>query len=493
MPKPNQKKKVIIAGAGLAGCAAAAILAEKGISVVILEKENYLGGRAGAWTEKLSTGESIEMERGFHAFFKQYYNLRNFLKRIDPELSNLLPLEDYPVFGPDGYKETFSKLPARPPFNVIELVRRTPTLKFKDLFKINISTALKMLQFDLIRTYQESDNMNAKNYLDSLNFPPQARKMLFNVFSHSFFNPEAKMSAAEMLMMFHFYFMGNNEGLIFDVMKKPFSKSIWYPVEKYLRKLNVEIKTNVEIEKIRKLSDQEWVVYQKGNKQKFSGQAVVLAVNVPALQKIIQKSNGLNNIEWENKIKATSVTLPFAVWRIWFDKPAKQGRYPFIGTAGLGIIDNISVFELMEDESQKWVDKHKGSVIEIHAYAVPKGYTEKSIKKELLTRLFELYPEFNGAKILEQRYIWKQDCPAFPPGFHKHQPSVQTPFEGLVLAGDFVKMDIPCALMEKAVSSGYEAANILLQMWGIKGIDIKNIPKKGLLNWLNFFRFSAKV
>ena len=46
-----------------------------------------------------------------------------------------------------------------------------------------------------------------------------ARRMMFDVFSHSFFNPEEHMSAADLLMMFHFYFSGNPEGLIFDVSK----------------------------------------------------------------------------------------------------------------------------------------------------------------------------------------------------------------------------------------------------------------------------------
>ena len=36
------------------------------------------------------------MNRGFHAFFRQYYNLRNLLRRIDPELAMLTPVEDYP-------------------------------------------------------------------------------------------------------------------------------------------------------------------------------------------------------------------------------------------------------------------------------------------------------------------------------------------------------------------------------------------------------------
>ena len=59
----------VVAGGGLAGVAAATVLAERGVSVVLVEKESDLGGRAGGWTDRLATGETFEMERGFHAFF----------------------------------------------------------------------------------------------------------------------------------------------------------------------------------------------------------------------------------------------------------------------------------------------------------------------------------------------------------------------------------------------------------------------------------------
>ena len=73
----------IVAGGGLAGVAAATVLAERGVSVILAEREPFLGGRAAAWTDRLASGESFEMERGFHAFFRQYYNLQALLRRID--------------------------------------------------------------------------------------------------------------------------------------------------------------------------------------------------------------------------------------------------------------------------------------------------------------------------------------------------------------------------------------------------------------------------
>jgi isorenieratene synthase len=59
------------------------------------------------------------MNRGFHAFFRQYYNLRNLLSRIDPHLSMLAPLEDYPLIDEHGRRDTFRGLPSTPPLNAI--------------------------------------------------------------------------------------------------------------------------------------------------------------------------------------------------------------------------------------------------------------------------------------------------------------------------------------------------------------------------------------
>ena len=70
---PSQSTSAVVIGGGLAGLGAAVVLAERGVRVTVLERENFLGGRAGAWTDRLKDGTTFEMERGFHAFFRQYY------------------------------------------------------------------------------------------------------------------------------------------------------------------------------------------------------------------------------------------------------------------------------------------------------------------------------------------------------------------------------------------------------------------------------------
>ncbi|MGB5219959.1 MAG: FAD-dependent oxidoreductase [Polyangiales bacterium] len=51
----------VVVGGGIAGIAAATVLAERGVAVHLVERGNKLGGRAGAWTETLSDGQSFEL------------------------------------------------------------------------------------------------------------------------------------------------------------------------------------------------------------------------------------------------------------------------------------------------------------------------------------------------------------------------------------------------------------------------------------------------
>ena len=474
------ERSAVVVGGGIAGIAAATVLAERGVRVVLVEKEGFLGGRAGAWTDHLKSGEAFEMERGFHAFFRQYYNLRALLRRVDPRLSKLRPLNDYPLLGPEGKSQSFSDLPKRVPLNLLTLVARTPTLRVADFPQIDPLAALAMLRFDAQRTYDSLDGVTAKAYLDKLNFPPEARQMLFDVFAHSFFNPEDDYSAAELMHMFHFYFTGNPEGLVFDVATEPFSTAYWKPFEEHLAKLGVDVRLGVSAAQVARTDEGGYRVETSAGV--FAGDACVLAVTVPALQALVAASPQLaRERAFARQVQSLEVTLPFAVWRLWLDKPTAPGRAPFAGTTGMGLCDNISLFHLFEDESRSWASRTGGSVVELHAYAVPEGVEREALQRDLLATLHAQYPETRAASILEERWLLRRDCPAFAPGSHAQRPTVETTLPGLTLAGDFVKLPTPSALMERAATSGMMAANQSLSRWGASEEPLESIPPRGLL------------
>jgi isorenieratene synthase len=119
--------------------------------------------------------------------------------------------------------------------------------------------------------------------------------------------------------------------------------------------------------------------------------------------------------------------------------------------------------------------------VELHAYALDPARDEASVRTDLLRGLHEFYPETREAKIVEERYLLRRDCPAFARGSDASRPGVATPEPGLALAGDFVKLPFPSALMERAAASGFLAANHLLRQWGVAGEPVYTVAPRGLL------------
>ncbi len=522
-----EARHVTVVGGGLAGVAAAVSLAERGVSVTLHEASPVLGGRLSSWSDHLATGEPIHMERGFHAFFRQYYNARNLLRRVDPALRFLKACDDYPLFGPDGSFESFTGLPKKPPFNLLALVKRTPTLGIRDLLAIDGDAAAEMLAYDGDETYARMDSTSAAAYLDSVKFPEEARRMLFEVFAHSFFNPQDQMSAAEMLMMFHLYFCGSAEGILFDVLDESFGDAVWTPMTRYLQSLGVVIHLNSVVAEI---------------PEPTGSDGVVLAVTVNALQGLIQanpwmRGEGSSVIEqvpiaqisddggggvgmdldgaaaaddsdsrgtvedasvgsrWADSIAQLDQAPPFAVWRLWLDCALDPSRQPFAGTAGLGIIDNISVVDRYQGEAHRWALRTGGCVVELHGYALPESHhcDEARIKAELLAQLHALYPETVGSHIIEERFLLRNDCPSFSPGSFAHRPTVATPHPRVKLAGDLVRLPFPSALMERATASGFLAANQLLADTNVAEEPIWSIPARGSLATLQAWQRKRKA
>ena len=184
---------------------------------------------------------------------------------------------------------------------------------------------------------------------------------------------------------------------------------------------------------------------------------------------------------WAGALANLATTLPFAVWRLWLDTPTAPGRAPFAGTAGFPLLDNISLFHLFEDESRAWAAAHHGSVVELHAYAVPETATERQLKAALLGGLHQLYPETRAAGVIDDAFLLRRDCPAFGPGSHARRPGIATPHPGVFLAGDFVRIDQPSALMERAAATGISAANAILRRWNLPAEPVASVRRAGLL------------
>lgn len=238
--------KVVVVGGGIAGLSAATILAERGVRVTLVEASPRLGGRVAAWP--LEDGRT--MSRGFHAFFRQYYNLRAVLRRPDPDLARLIPIRDYPLQRPDGMRDSFNNIPRTPPFSVMGFVARSPSFTLASLAKVDVPAALELLRVRFPDTYSHYDGESAAAFLDRLRFPADARDLALEVFARSFFADPNDFAAGELVAMFHTYFMGSAEGLLFDVPDDDYDTALWQPLGHYLARLGVEVRTGVRVSTI---------------------------------------------------------------------------------------------------------------------------------------------------------------------------------------------------------------------------------------------------
>jgi len=467
---------VVVIGAGIAGLAAAAGLAERGVSVDVLERQPNLGGRVAGWTEHLDDGTVTTNNRGFHAFFRQYYNLRALLQRSDPGLQRLRAVEDYPLIDGEGRRDTFRGLPQSPPWNALVFALRSPTFRFRDLIRINATAAAPLATVTVPGIYEQLDNRNADTFLTDINFPVAARHLAFEVFARSFFARPDRLSAAELAAMFHIYFLGSSEGLVFDVAESNFDTALWNPLGEYLGTKGVKFHTGVSVSSISAGGVKRLRVHtDDGNLIDADG--VVLATDVGGLQQIVGASTGLGDADWRHRVAAMEVAPPFMVQRLWLDRPVDAGRPDFLGTGGLEPVDNISVVSNYERQAAEWARAHGGSVVEVHSYSV--SAQEEQLREQMLARLHEIYPETAAAEIVTERILLRQDCPLFSPGSHATRPSVDTPVPGLMLAGDGIRIDLPVALMERAATTGWTAANRLLAGWGVSGHTLYTVPVQG--------------
>ncbi|MFB9903750.1 FAD-dependent oxidoreductase [Allokutzneria oryzae] len=469
--RPSAEDRVVaVVGGGIAGLSAATALVERGVRVVLLERESYLGGRVGGWPIRLADGSSATMNRGFHAFFRQYYNLRALLRRTDPMLAALTPMRDYPLVHSDGYRDTFQNLPRTPPFNAVAFALNSPTFTLRDLTRLNARAALPLVDVQVPGTYDKLDHVNAEEFLERLRFPRAARHLAFEVFSRSFFAAPSDLSAAELATMFHLYFLGSSEGLVFDVAADSFPAALWDPLGAYLAARGAEIHLGATVRTIRPGGARRFVV------DDLEVDGVVLAADVTGLRSLVSASPALGDEPWRARIAGLRTAPPFLVSRLWLDRPVRAGRPGFLGTSGYGPLDNVSVLNRYERESRDWAARTGGSVVETHGYALT---DVDSARARLIAELYRVYPETASARIVDERHELREDCPLFPPGGFAHRPTVRTPQEGLVLAGDLVRIDLPVALMERAATTGMHAANLLLRLFGVQGHPLWTVPTSG--------------
>lgn len=486
-------RSVLVVGGGLAGMSAAIRLARRGFAVRLVERERHLGGKVGAWPITLD-GEQVVVEHGFHGFFLQYYNLYALLAEAGVDVADFPLVDDYAIAAADGRHEGMRSYPRTPPWNVLAMARRSPFM--------NMREARRMTGFATMRdAFLLYDPDEARARWDGMSFAELSRRMgldgtgfdaVFKVFGHSFFSDSATVSAAEIAKNFHFFFFANPEGLLFRYCRTDFEAALWTPLRRHLESLGGVVETGCEVLSVERTGAGFAVAVRAadGGDGVRGAERVVLAADVPALKRIVAASVSASRAAHDDAfasfaraVDAMPGPQPYAVVRLWGDRDCLPERASFTSLFGHEPLDSISVYHRMEQGAADWVARHGGGVFELHAYTPSEDDARdpERLEELLIDRMRRAFPELRDMTI---RYRYRQvkwDFPGFPVGAGTRQPSTTTAVPGLYLAGDFVRLDVPVALMEGAVASGIAAANAVFAEEGLARDPIWSVPTRGVL------------
>ncbi len=477
LPEPVQgaTPRVAVVGGGIAGIGAAATLAERGVAVTLLERNAYLGGKIGAWKAPVGDGEQT-VEHGFHAFFRQYYNLNRFLDRLGLR-ENFCPIEDYLIIDREGRHWTFGDVATQPVLNIIDLGRRG-FYRFGDV--VSKRTRMRMesfVRFDMEETYTQWDDVTFEQFCEDAALPDELR-VSFRTFARAFFSDSADLSTADVLRAFHFYYLSHDHGLMYDYPIGDYETALLSPIRSHLEKHGVDIRLEAETRAI-----------ERGNERRFrigddEYDWVVLAADIPGAQRVLAGSSWIEDEApaFASDLAALRTSKGYAVWRIWVDRDVRPGLPTFINVDRLRVLDSVTLYHRITEEAREWAEAHGGAVLELHSYALPSDVqSEDDVRRVFLEELERYFPETKGIVISEEVLQVRHDFPAFAPGQRAHRPSPETPVPGLLIAGDWVKLPYPMTHMEAAFTSGLMCANAIFAELGLREAPIDCVAPKGIL------------
>lgn len=239
---------VVVVGGGIAGMSAAATLAARGVRVTLVERANTLGGKLAGWPITVG-GVEVPMEHGFHGFFRQYYTLRELLAEAGAD-RDMVPQGGYPILSSQRAVEGFPATRAPFPVNLLEVLGRSPTLGFGDVAGVRPGMNA-LLAYDPVRTFAAWDGVDMETFIREGRLEGPFADVVLRPFGQASLNALSRFSAAEAIRFFHFYMLGNPEGLGFDALGRGTHLSVLAPLRAHLDRLGVTIRTGTPVRRVR--------------------------------------------------------------------------------------------------------------------------------------------------------------------------------------------------------------------------------------------------
>lgn len=474
----DEHHDVIIIGGGVAGLTAALHLAERGLKPLILEADDHIGGRLAGLPETNIKGKNFPAEHGVHGIWSSYRNLKSMLRRhgVIGQLQQaqdeqwIYRVGDHIRRANIGRAIRNSVIPA--PFHYIQLFfspRFWSMLTLRDMLSIfNVWSVLSMsLGID---PFMENQPMEGHTFGGALKkWGPAFRSLFFGLTRNGLSTDPNQVPLAGFLGFLRFYTLMRRDAWAFEYFPNG-GGEVCEKLSAQIQSLGGRIQFKSRVKRVEKI--QAWTVHwqQGGLSGADSTPFLILAADSPGAESIITSSFPADGLFFPHG-------LGHAVIRLWFGKPPRNG--PEAGMfSGDFVMHNFFWLHRIYDSYKTWHAETGGACIEAHVYGPPNvlAYPDAVLLTHVITDMYRAFPELKGS-LLGQSLQRNADTHTLPSlGKRGTHLGIETPWENLFCAGDWVRHETPAFFLERACVTGLEAANRVLRTKGLDEFAIENYP-----------------
>jgi squalene-associated FAD-dependent desaturase len=430
---------VIVIGGGLAGLSASIALSDSGFRVCLIEKSPRLGGRATSYT--LPGGETIDNCQ--HVTLGCCTNLADFYRRVG--VSGKISHHDRILFAsPGGERAEIRRSGLPAPLHLAPSFARFPFLSFDD--KRSIARAMLRIVANEGKPLHERTTTMLE-WLKEQRQTAHAIERFWKTVLVSALNEDLdRMDAAYGIDVFWKAFLVNPNGMRIGIPAVPLSE-LYTSCREHLERSGV-VRTRVGVVEVR-MANGEVAALRLDDGSEVTGKYYIAATTFDRLEKFLPPDlrshpdfAGLSRFR----------TSPITSVHLWYDRAVM-----------------VEPSLACVDRTIQWVfNKTSGQYLQLVISASHRlsSMSQQQVVDLCISELGDVIPATRDAGLTRSVVIRENAATFAPePDCDHWRPSQRTSIRNFFVAGDWTRTGWP-ATMESAVRSGYQAAEIILQLEG---------------------------
>ncbi len=443
------RPRIVVVGGGLAGLAAASVLAGPDVDLTLLESRPRLGGRACSFTDPV-TGALVDNCQ--HVSMGCCSNLADFCERIG--IAEAFRREPTLVFlDPEGRRSVMqaSRLPA--PLHLAGSILRARYLTLAE--RIRVAIGVLSLRYAPAGSTESLESWLRRHGQTTRTLQRFWETVLISALNERLDQTDIGYARK----VFYEGLLGNRAGYELLIPTQPLGELYGAPVQRWLEEHGATVRLGTGIRSLATAAGRiTGVVLRTG--QVVPADQVVLAVPWDRVGAIVPEElhEMLPAIPQAGAIQAAPITGI----HLWFDRPVcPVDHAALVGRTTHWVFNHTALQGRASPEGR---GQYLQLVISAAFDLVPLG--REAIRDRALADLEAVWPGVAQAR-LERWWVVTEHTATISvrPGIDRLRPPQATMIPGLTLAGDWTKTGWP-STMEGAVRSGYLAAEAVRTAMG---------------------------